>query len=309
MATALFLGVESKAKKVKNIYIGVDGKAKKVKKAWIGDANGKAKLFYSSELTQPTYTGTWEVTTIGNYKYMYLKDSGTLTINDAGSYDLFCVGGGASGARYAGYVGAHCGGSSGKTATALQKQLSAGTALTVTIGAGGVAHTSGYQTNAGGATSIGSLCSAVGATNAGMSGTKAGTGGSGGGRGGYASVDDNDNLDTRTPNNGGSDGDNADGTGQGTTTRAFGESSGTLYAGGGGGGFYNDAGSSYNKEGGSGGSGGGGKGSGYNSSGTRYAAVAGTNNTGGGGGGGANGSDKSGAAGGSGLAIIRWKIA
>lgn len=39
----------SKAKKVKSAYIGIDGKAKKIKKAYIGDANGKARLVWSSQ--------------------------------------------------------------------------------------------------------------------------------------------------------------------------------------------------------------------------------------------------------------------
>lgn len=48
MAKGGYIGVSSKAKKIKKIYIGVGDKAKKVKKAYIGDANGKAKLFYAA---------------------------------------------------------------------------------------------------------------------------------------------------------------------------------------------------------------------------------------------------------------------
>jgi len=47
MAKSAYIGVSSKAKKVKKMYIGVGGVAKKVKKAYIGDANGKARLCYS----------------------------------------------------------------------------------------------------------------------------------------------------------------------------------------------------------------------------------------------------------------------
>lgn len=80
------------------------------------------------------------------------------------------------------------------------------------------------------------------------------------------------------------------GTGQGTTTRAFGETDGTLYAGGGGG--Y------------SGGAGGGGNGDSWAGGGTDGGA-----NTGGGGGGAAAFSGvqyRRGHCGGSGIAIIRW---
>ena len=47
MAKSAYIGVSSKAKKVKKIYIGVGGVAKKVKKAYIG-VNGVAKLFYAA---------------------------------------------------------------------------------------------------------------------------------------------------------------------------------------------------------------------------------------------------------------------
>ena len=84
------------------------------------------------------------------------------------------------------------------------------------------------------------------------------------------------------------------GTGQGTTTRAFGEYEETLYAGGGGG--HSTYGIAW------GGSGGGGRGS-WNTNITgmieSWSGEAGATNTGGGGGGG-------GTAGGSGIAIIRW---
>lgn len=103
------------------------------------------------------------------------------------------------------------------------------------------------------------------------------------------------------------------GIGQGRTTRAFGDSNGTLYAGGGGGSFgewgylsvnlglYNS----------NGGAGGGGNGCRYDqiSSGIMYIkATPGEANTGGGGGGGLVGLGDIGESsdGGSGIAIIRW---
>lgn len=49
MSKKMYIGdVNNNARKVKKIYIGVDNKARKVKKIYIGDANGKARLGYSS---------------------------------------------------------------------------------------------------------------------------------------------------------------------------------------------------------------------------------------------------------------------
>jgi hypothetical protein len=108
--------------------------------------------------------------------------------------------------------------------------------------------------------------------------------------------------------NGGNGGGAYYGTGQGTTTHAFGESNGTLYAGGGGGGVIYRTDIAY------GGNGGGGNGGSdpeayyYLDSGV-IAPTSGMTNTGGGGGGGIPGVYTTlinGASGGSGIAIIRW---
>lgn len=50
MAKAVYVGVNSKARKMKKAYIGIGGKARKVKKMYIGDSSGKARLCYSAEL-------------------------------------------------------------------------------------------------------------------------------------------------------------------------------------------------------------------------------------------------------------------
>ena len=50
MAKAVYVGVGSKARKMKKAYIGIGGKARKVKKMYIGDSSGKARLCYSAEL-------------------------------------------------------------------------------------------------------------------------------------------------------------------------------------------------------------------------------------------------------------------
>lgn len=48
MAKEIYIGVNNIANKVKKIYVGVDGVAKKIKKVYVGDANGKARLCFSS---------------------------------------------------------------------------------------------------------------------------------------------------------------------------------------------------------------------------------------------------------------------
>ena len=55
MAKAVYVGVGSKARKMKKAYIGIGGTARKVKKMYIGDSSGKARLCYSAELE---YVGT-----------------------------------------------------------------------------------------------------------------------------------------------------------------------------------------------------------------------------------------------------------
>lgn len=179
------------------------------------------------------------------------------------SVDLFGVGGGGSGAATAvgsTHKAASGGGAGGKTATLLSTNV-AGKTLDIVIGAGGESvsdkfpdysndNSSGVNGKSGGDTSISvdgvAILTASGgtygyaSTNGGSTVTvKGGSGGSGGGaaKPEYAS--------STVAGNGGSDGGNGytdggttsdsyAGTGQGTTTRAFGESSGELFSGGGG---------------------------------------------------------------------------
>ena len=49
MAKAVYVGVDSKARKMRKAYVGIGGKARKVKKMYIG-VGGKARLCYSAEL-------------------------------------------------------------------------------------------------------------------------------------------------------------------------------------------------------------------------------------------------------------------
>lgn len=232
--------------------------------------------------------------------------SGTFTVPaNVRKIQCFVVGGGGGGGSGNGNNGGGAGGGFTKTGT---YNVTPGQQLAVTIGAGGVGGkgedgaSGGDWPNGkpGGATSIGNLITA----NGGNGGVEVGPG-SGGSGGGESDIDSN------YAGNGGSDGSPGyhNGTsrynsnndpfeswyGQGTTTRAFGESSGTLYAGGGGGA---SSASSYGRRG-FGGEGGGGNGR-YESG----SAEAGDPNTGGG----AGGTRYQGQAptGGSGIAIIRW---
>lgn len=205
--------------------------------------------------------------------------------------DAFLVGGGGGGGGGVYAPGTNdfaCGGGGGGgyTGTLINIVPRANTEYPIVIGAGGTSALKGGDTIAFGKTVNGG----AGGEKALNSTTKGsgGNGGSGGGAGG---------SDSYKGGNGGSNGDNGEsagntsaGSGQGTTTREFGEASGRLYAGGGGGG---------GSTGGTGGSGGGGNGS------TRQpltGATGGADNTGGGGGGERS---SSGAAGGSGIVCIR----
>lgn len=246
--------------------------------------------------------------------------------------DVFMVGGGASGAKgngvYSGtgswyrYAYSGIGGCSGKTKTLKNINVTPNSQISVIVGSGGaVRNDSGEITvNNGGNTSFGSYS---------VEGGTAKTGGSGGG-GSSQDKDGSISFDEYYRTNGASDG----GTpvpvgsniaaqivsvGQGTTTRAWGEPNGTLYAGGGGGGAAfamnnnpsNGGWSDHYWKGAAGGDGGGGHGGDYDN--YRQVATAGTPNTGsGGGGGGARAYSQYGyaypsGAGGSGLVIVRWK--
>ena len=221
----------------------------------------------------------------GNWRLKFLT-SGTLVFNKIRSnlIDVFLVGGGGSGG------GQGFGGGGGYTTTTTVN-VTIGTNYQIIIGDGG-AGVSGKPTFKG---NDGEASSAFGITANGGQGGKSwsqqGSGiGSNGGSGGGASGGKNafPEADGGTGGTNGSDGGSSKywsgGSGQGTTTREFGESSGEIYAGGGGG---------WGSIVGLGGNGGGGAGNG----------TSGDNNTGGGGG--AAPSNKTTGAGGSGIVIIR----
>lgn len=230
----------------------------------------------------------------GNWR-LKLLTSGVLTLLRKTKVDIFAVGGGGGGGN--GNDGSYGGqgGGGGFTATVKAKSLAKNVSYTVTIGAGGAAHTPG------GASSFGELCTAQG----GWYGANGGDGGGAGGSGGGVPGSTANTWAKRAGGAGGSDGSDglttneiytAVGKGQGTTTRAFGDADGELYAGGGGGGGTWGAKSS--GPGGAGGAGGGGNGNKF-----RMDGLPGETNTGSGGGGG--GGHNAGGAGGSGIVILR----
>ena len=243
-----------------------------------------------------TYTGNCTVIDDGNdnWRVKFLT-SGDLTMSKALDVDIFLVGGGGGGGN--GNDGSYGGqgGGGGYTATVKAQSLAKNVPYIITIGAGGAAHTSG------GSSSFGELCTAQGGEYGANGGDGFGNGGSGGGLPGSTAK----TWAKRVGGAGGSDGSDglttngiytAVGKGQGTTTRAFGDEDGELYAGGGGGG--GTWGESSSGPGGAGGAGGGGNGNEW-----RMDGLPGETNTGGGGGGG--GGHNSGGAGGSGIVIIR----
>ena len=74
MAKAVYVGVDSKARKMKKAYIGIGGTARKIKKMYIGDSSGKARLCYSAELDRHGMAAALSVArydvrtaTVGNY--------------------------------------------------------------------------------------------------------------------------------------------------------------------------------------------------------------------------------------------------
>lgn len=77
-----YIGVSSKAHKIKEMYIGVNGKARKIKKAYIG-VGGKARLAYASptsNLVVKTASGTANFTMTSDSGYSYQVGVGYLPV-------------------------------------------------------------------------------------------------------------------------------------------------------------------------------------------------------------------------------------
>lgn len=250
-----------------------------------------------------TYTGEYNVRDDG---VVELLTSGTIVFLEPKAIDVFMVGGGGSGAGFqSGDTTQHGygGGGGGYTRTIRRLNIAANTGIPVTVGSGGA---SGQN---GGPTAFNAI-SVLGGDSPRGNLTKRKNGGAGG-SGSGGGVDSNSDYGA-----GGSDGTAGEngyptttlgGTGQGFTTREFGESAGKLYGGGGGGGRYMAASSPVVSMGGAGGGGAGGW---YGAkTGLYQAAAAGVANTGGGGGGGALwdsvNDNTPGASGGSGIVCFR----
>lgn len=228
-----------------------------------------------------TYTGDYTEREDG---VVELKSSGVLTFNEPHVIDLFMVGGGGAGGSDARQTVVGCGGGGGGYTRTVRNYLVApNTQYNVIIGAGAEASRT-VDKPASGSTSFGDF-SVVGGGSVQLNRsssadyTVGASGGSGGGGGLYSKS---------TGGEGGSDGGSGglgSGTGlpasgQGFTTREFGEPDGKLYAGGG---TYIEAQSPVYAMGGAGGGGAGAWGAGANRT---QEAGAGETNTGGGGGGG-----------------------
>ena len=250
-----------------------------------------------------TYTGQYNVRKDG---VVELLTSGTIVFLEPKVIDVFMVGGGGGGAGLqSGDTSQHGygGGGGGYTRTIRRLNIAANTSIPVTVGSGGA------SSQNGGSTAFNAI-SVLGGDSPKGNLTKRKNGGAGG-SGGGGGVDSNSDYGA-----GGSDGTAGEngypttalgGTGQGFTTREFGESAGKLYGGGGGGGRYMAASSPVVSMGGAGGGGAGGW---YGAKADLYqAAAAGVANTGGGGGGGAFwdsvNNNTPGASGGSGIVCFR----
>lgn len=221
------------------------------------------------------YTGNYEYIDDGggNWRIKFLT-SGVFTPLKAMTIDAFLVGGGAAGK---GVSWIAYGGSGGFTTTVKKITLNKNTEYNVVIGAGGSGN--------GGA---GGASSGFTGTAAGANATP-GQGGSGGALMKYSGPE------TKNAGSDGTNGGSAYSTGQGSTTREFGEPTGDLYAGGGGAAYLpgGTSGIVYAAAGAGGGGGISGR-----------TALPGEPNTGGGGCGREGTSNNSGA-GGSGIVIIR----
>lgn len=190
---------------------------------------------------QYTFTGDSEYKRTRHGWLLTLKSSGTLTVQNDTNVDVFLVGGGGGGGKAtAGTYGTiAAGGGGGNTQTVFSVALETTKEYNVTIGSGGSGLVYGAASSLsenGGST--------IGTANGGYSSyisayyrPQAGSGGSGG-----SAIVINETEITYWQ--GGSDGGDGEvvpresssctaGTGQGTTTRAFGEANGDLYASGG----------------------------------------------------------------------------
>lgn len=257
---------------------------------------GRVSSFRSTDYTytgNSTYIDDGRINNKACWRIKFLT-SGTFIPKKQVKIDIFLVGGGAGGGDSNGYADG-AGGGSGRTGTWLNITLIANTSYVVTIGAGSACY------SAGGVTSFigGTVNNSASGGNAIVTHYYGSSGGSGGASGSNTSSSSSYGAAGGSNGGNGGTGSTVGGSGQGTTTYEFGDTSLSIYAGGGGAGAWGGT-------GGAGGSGGGGAGaSGYGQKGND-----GTANTGGGGGGASRGKTtasggNSGGLGGSGIGVIR----
>lgn len=295
-ASSVTLTVPEKVIVNDNVYIKVNGVWQPVDAVYI-KVNGIWKQGEMIPLGSApfTYSGKCEfVQEGGNNWHINLLTSGIFKLAESKEVDIFVLGGGGGGSGGTGYWGGN-GGGGGYTVTYKNFGMIADEPYSVTIGAGGSGGSKNAKGRDGGASSIGNDVTANGGKGAENISTAAAGGSGGGGSARYAKV-------AGAGGSNGSDGEpdavssdfHKGGAGQGTTTRAFADTTGILYGGGGGGGAGVGGSASTVGAGKDGGASGG-----Y---GTTKPADATANTGGGGGGGGYNGA---GSAGGSGIIIIR----
>ena len=175
-----------------------------------------------------TFTGNYKIENEGTADWkIYFLTSGTLTFTEEPPrIDVFLVGGGGGGGQ--GWNSAGAGGGGGYTKTVTNIVVSASKEYAIVVGEGGtVTYTA--KSNDGDSSSAFGYSASGGQGGGGINQNNISWVGGNGGSGGA-------NYSNTT--GAGSDGNNATsgGTGQGTTTREFGESTGKLYSAGGQGG-------------------------------------------------------------------------
>lgn len=273
----------------------------------------------AAQVTPGTAKATGGTITYDSYGYVYhtFTSNGTFTPSQALSCDVLAIaGGGGGGSTVAG------GGGAGGLLYTSGSSVASGTNYAVVIGAGGAGGTSDSNGIAGSNSTFNSLTAIGGGAGGGYGtvGNDGGAGGSGGGAGSAGIANKTGGAGTSGQGNaGGNVNITFDGGGGGGGAGAAGatNSSGTAGAGGAGvntysswatttstgvSGFYagGGGGGANTSNAGAGGSGGGGAG------GKQAAGNPATVNTGGGGGGGGGNGSRVGAAGGSGIIIIRY---
>ncbi len=134
----IYIGANGKSKKLEKLYVGVDNLSRKVVKCYVG-VNGKAKLFYASEITRdslnPSDPTKMSFLLSGSVWEAAITGSITFRPSFSAVVSLFIVAGGQTG------VGQRNGGMGGGRLTVANFALKSGVTYTVTIGASGEATT------------------------------------------------------------------------------------------------------------------------------------------------------------------------